>query len=792
MDRESSLDRRGWRAAGLLALVASAWFAGAAVAEPAVQTLASARFVVSPAAEPPATGEPVTLPDDWQRAHPSLRGYGWYLFDWTRPPDATDNCAVYVTGTLTPVEVYVNGRLIGATGNLAGVPINSWQGSPLYAIPAGYLLPGTNHIALRVLAGGTRLPRVGPVMAGPEPALRERAVRDLFLHTLAPIVVSVTIVVLGIFILVLWLRRRDPTYGLFGFAAILWGVHTGITQLPNPLLPMAHWIVWWNTMYMVFVGLLCLFCMRFAEADWPWFRRLVIGFMLAVPVVLYTALAMGVGSLAGIVVRLTGILLVLVALVAVARYALRMRDAESVLLLLAGGLSAAFAVHDWLIAQDNSQVRPLWLVPYAGLGFLLLVGWILTDRFVRALNEFEALNAGLEQRVAEKSEALNAQLAQTRAARDAAQTADRAKTRFLAAASHDLRQPLHALGLFATRLADRVHDPEDAALVQRITTSVTSLDSLFSALLDISKLEAGAVTAAPRAFALDALLDRMANDFSPEAIERGIRFAVVPTRLAVHSDPVLLERILRNLIANALCYTRTGGVVIGARRRGAARVAIEVWDTGPGIAEADLERVFEEFYQVGNHERERARGLGLGLAIVRRLATLLGHAVDVRSRVGRGSLFRVLVDAAPLDHVAPAAPSMPFVRDVLAGRRVLVIDDEEPVREGMRQVLLGWGCEPLIAASADDAIALVRDRPAPDVMVVDFRLPAGRDGLAAIAAVHSACAQQVPAVIVSGESSSAELARLQAAGIPLLHKPASPAKLRAMLGFLLESRARVA
>jgi signal transduction histidine kinase len=139
--------------------------------------------------------------------------------------------------------------------------------------------------------------------------------------------------------------------------------------------------------------------------------------------------------------------------------------------------------------------------------------------------------------------------------------------------------------------------------VQRITTSVTSLDSLFSALLDISKLEAGAVTAAPRAFALDALLDRMANDFSPEAIERGIRFAVVPTRLAVHSDPVLLERILRNLIANALCYTRTGGVVIGARRRGAARVAIEVWDTGPGIAEADLERVFEEFYQVGNHER---------------------------------------------------------------------------------------------------------------------------------------------------------------------------------------------
>ncbi|MFO1414103.1 MAG: ATP-binding protein [Burkholderiales bacterium] len=757
-----------------------------------MQTLATARFAVSPAPDPPADGEPIRLPDDWQRTHASIRGYGWYLFDWTRPPDATDNCAVYVTGTLVPVEVYVNGRLIGATGNLAGGPINSWQGSPLYAIPAGYLLPGANRIALRVLAGTERAPRLGPIMAGPEPALRERAVRDLFLHTLAPIVVSVTIVVLGIFILVLWLRRRDPTYGLFGFAAILWGLHTGLTQLPNPLLPLPHWVVWWNAMYMLFVGLLCLFCLRFAEVDWPWFRRLVVGFVVAVPVVLYAALAAGVVYMAGVVVRLTGILIVLVALAAVARYALRRRDAESVLLLLAGAVSAVFAVHDWLIAQDPAQVRPLWLVPYAGLAFLLLVGWILTDRFVRALNEFEALNASLEQRVTEKSEALNAQLAATRAARDAAESADRAKTRFLAAASHDLRQPLHALGLFAARLAGRVRDPEDAALAQRIMTSVTSLDSLFSALLDISKLEAGAVAAAPRPTALAPLLERLANDFTPEAIERGLRFAVVPTRLAVHSDPVLLERILRNLIANALAYTKTGGVVVGARRRGPHDVAIDVWDTGPGIANADLPRVFEEFYQVGNPERDRSRGLGLGLAIVRRLAQLLGHRVEVRSCVGRGSRFRVLAGVAAQAGVAAAAPAPPLGTDPLAGRRVLVIDDEEPVREAMRQTLAGWGCEALVAGCAAEAVTLLQGALPPDLMVIDYRLPAGEDGLAAIAAVRAACGRDVPAVIVSGESSSAELARVQAAGLDLLHKPASPAKLRAMLAFLLERAAPAA
>ncbi|MFO1398545.1 MAG: ATP-binding protein [Burkholderiales bacterium] len=774
-----------------LVAAACTLFAGPVSGAPVAQTLATARLAISPSTVPPADGEPVTLPDDWQKTRPSVRGYGWYLFDWTRPPDATDNCAVYVTGTLVPVEVYVNGRLIGATGNLAGVPINSWQGSPLYAIPAGFLVPGTNRIALRVLAGnGVRLPRLGPIMAGPEPALRERAVRDLLLHTLAPIVVSVTIVVLGIFILVLWMRRRDPTYGLFGFAAILWGLHTGLTQLPNPLLPMVHWIVWWNALYMLFVGLLCLFCLRFAEVDWPWFRRLVVGFVAVVPAVLYTALALGFGTLAGILVRLTGIGIVLVALVAVARYALRKRDAESVLLLLAGTLSAGFAVHDWWIAQDTTQVRPLWLVPYAGLGFLLLVGWILTDRFVRALNEAESLNANLEQRVAEKGEALAAQLAETRVARDAAETANRAKTRFLAAASHDLRQPLHALGLFATRLAERVRAPEEAALAQRILTSVTSLDSLFAALLDISRLEAGAVAAAPRAVALAPLLDRMANDFAPEAIERNLRFAVVPTRLAVHSDPVLLERIVRNLIANALFYTRSGGVVIGARRRGPGRVAIEVWDTGPGIAGADVERIFEEFYQVGNQERDRARGLGLGLAIVQRLARLLGHDVEVQSTVGRGSVFRVVARTAPADAVAPDEHAA-IVPDALAGHRILVVEDEEAVREGMRQTLEAWGCAPLIAAGVDDAVTLACAGAAPDAVVVDYRLPGGRDGLAAIAAVRAACQREIPAVIVSGESSSAELARVQAAGIPLLQKPASPAKLRAMLDFLLK-RARQA
>ncbi|MFO1317912.1 MAG: ATP-binding protein [Burkholderiales bacterium] len=769
-------------AVALLALLAAA--AGAAVSD-GVKSLASGVYVRTDAATPPGTanGAPITLPDLWQDRHPGTIGSAWYVLDWEVADTPRPVAAVYLTVTTMPTEVFVNGRLIGATGAFTGPRPRSWQVSRLFVIPVETIRPGRNEVALHVYEATRDGGAMGPVLVGPEPALRERALRDLFLHTLGPAVVSATIVVLGVFILVLWLRRRNPTYGLFGMAALLWGLHTAMSLVSEPLLPPPHWGIAWTSLYILFVALLCLFCLRFAERDWPSYRRAVVAYTLAVPPILYAAWAFGMLGIASVAVRLGGIVMVLFAFTAVARYALAKRDTESTLLLIAGGVSIVFGVHDWLAAQSTTELRPVMLVPYTGLAFLLLVGWILTDRFVRALNEYEALNAGLERRVAEKSEALNAQLAATRAARDAAETANRAKTRFLAAASHDLRQPLHALGLFAARLSDRTRDPEDAALVQRITTSVASLESLFSALLDISRLEAGVVAADARALALDPLFERLANDFAPEAIEKGLRLAVVPTTCAVHSDPVLLERILRNLVANALRYTSEGGVVVGARRRG-GHVSIEVWDSGPGIAPEHLDRVFEEFYQVGNPERDRSRGLGLGLAIVRRLARLLGHDVDVASQPGRGSVFRLRVPAARATAIAPPAPAPMPLADPLAGKRVLVIDDEEAVREGMRQTLVAWRCTPMIAADADAAVAACAGNP-PDAMVVDFRLPEGRSGIDAIDTVRAAVGRGVPAIIVSGESTSDQIGRIRDAGFTLLHKPVAPARLRAALSHLL-------
>ena len=239
---------------------------------------------------------------------------------------------------------------------------------------------------------------------------------------------------------------------------------------------------------------------------------------------------------------------------------------------------------------------------------------------------------------------LKSQTAAADNARAAAEAANRSKTQFLAAASHDLRQPLHALGLFASALADKVREPEQLSVVGNINASVDALERLFSAVMDISKLDAGAIEPARRAFPLAPLLQRVAAGFAPVASAKHLRFSVVSTHAWVDSDPLLLERILFNLMSNAMRYTERGGAVLGVRRR-AGSLAIEVCDSGIGIAASERERIFDEFYQVdtGHHDTQ---GMGLGLAIIRRLAALLHHPVEVHSTPGRGSRFCVLVPRA--------------------------------------------------------------------------------------------------------------------------------------------------
>jgi signal transduction histidine kinase/CheY-like chemotaxis protein len=361
-------------------------------------------------------------------------------------------------------------------------------------------------------------------------------------------------------------------------------------------------------------------------------------------------------------------------------------------------------------------------------------------------------------------------------ARAAAEAANRGKSQLLAAASHDLRQPLHALGLFVAALAQRAGDGESAPLVASVRRALGELDAQFGQLIDLSRLEAGALVARRASVPLGALFERIAREFGPEARARGLALAVVPTRTAVASDPALLERMLRNLVANALRYTREGGVVIGARRRGAS-IAIEVVDSGIGIAPEHRQRIFEEFFQVEDAAAGGgANGMGLGLAIVRRFALLLEHRLALASAPGRGSRFGIVAPRAP--DMAPHRARAPRAGHPLTGACIAVIDDDPAAVEGMRALFSSRGAEIAGGAHADAVLATLGDAGRyPDLIVADLRLAGRASGLDAIARMRSEFGMHVPALVVSGDLDDRTAGEVRRAGLALFAKPVVPAAL---------------
>ena len=367
--------------------------------------------------------------------------------------------------------------------------------------------------------------------------------------------------------------------------------------------------------------------------------------------------------------------------------------------------------------------------------------------------------------------------------KDAADRENLAKSTFLATASHDLRQPLHALGLFVGALESKVHDPEARGLVKNIQASMQAMEEMFNSVLDVSRLDAGVLEARVGDVALGPLLAQLCTELEPLASTRGLVLRVVPTTLAVRSDPLLLRRILQNLITNALRYTDSGKVVVGCTRRG-ADVRIHVCDSGRGIAPEERARIFDE-YQRGAGEDSRSRaGLGLGLAIVQRLAQLLDHRLDLRSTPGRGSIFTVT--AARAERAATVRRTAAAVADDVAGLRVLAIDDDPAILDGMRNLLAPWGCTIATARSGQAACALASANGAatPDVILADYELAGGETGPQAIAAVRAVVGSSVPALLITGDTSPARLTEARAAGFLLLTKPLAPMRLRAGLAHL--------
>ena len=370
--------------------------------------------------------------------------------------------------------------------------------------------------------------------------------------------------------------------------------------------------------------------------------------------------------------------------------------------------------------------------------------------------------------------------------KEIAERASAAKTTFLAAASHDLRQPVHALGLFIGALRRVVMPLEGQRLIEQIEESTVAMDGLFSALLDISQLDAGTVEVHRQTFPIGTLLERICRDHETEATTKGLSLAWEKSTAVVDCDPVLLERILRNLVANAVRYTDRGRVLVGCRRR-ETTISIQVLDTGPGIPPAQRDRIFQEYYQLGNPERDRTKGLGLGLAIVRRLVDLLGCEMTLRSRMGHGSCFEVSVPIAtggiPASRDAPEATSGAFAHGF-----IVVIDDELAIRNAMAALLAGWGHETVVVGSGDEAIRQLSIREQrPDLIICDYRLRDGENGIAVIDRLRSEYNETIPAMLITGDTAPDRLAEAKASSLLLLHKPVSNGKLRAAIVNLIAS-----
>jgi signal transduction histidine kinase len=454
-----------------------------------------------------------------------------------------------------------------------------------------------------------------------------------------------------------------------------------------------------------------------------------------------------------------------------------------------GFVALAFAPTIWRVAtMEGSHGTTLAVI----LGLIFGVTALVGRNYRTAYDHVVALKAEQARLLAQ----LRIEKAAADAARAEAEAASRAKTQFFAAASHDLRQPLHALVLFAEALRLRSdHNTEALHLVNSINSSVDALEGLFSELLDITRIDTGGVEVKPANFSVDDVFRRLKLHFEPTAFEKGL---ALHWRGGAHwgfADPLLVERVLRNLLSNAIRYSEDGGVLVSARPR-SGRLLLQVWDTGPGIRPKEQARIFEEFYQVSDdaplapHQR---KGLGLGLAIVRRLANLMNAPLALRSKPGHGSVFTLDIPVGKAVRPSPAElPGRKMLGLTLDRRLMLIVEDDDAVRHGLEVLLKGWGASVIafdsLRACAQWASAVETSQVKPDLALLDFRLESGHTGVEVLALLRHYFGPALPAVVITGSIMSGHDAEAQRHNFHLLLKPVVPNKLRAMIAFKLGLR----
>lgn len=767
MDRSSPVSP--WRRALLpftcvLLLVLSLWWADALthdVPRWPGQRLDQAEAVVSADDQPPSDAvarTPTRLPDNWKETRPEGPPAVWYRV----PFDArgVDSPAVLIPRLATSGQVWLNGsRLWDGRSRRPGDTF-SWNAPLLLVLPSGLLRPSGNVLEIQVQG----LPRyragLSPLQLAPQRELVPiHTWRNLWQKDGALISSAVSLVG-GLLMLMVWARtRRDPMYLWFGLATLAWAARNSnlfLNELPVGVDTWATIVRGGHAWFAAFFG---LFVLRFTGTSWRWFRLLLVAYAVANSVPSNAAFVEPMlRVLAG-----PGFALYFPLLWLLLRKGWRDGTTESALMAATTLTFLALSARDALLLGSRLPYEAYYLSHYIGVLMLVSIAWGLVARLVAAQEGLARLNTDLERRVAERTAAL--------------QAANAAKTRFLAAASHDLRQPVVAIGLLIGLVREQVQALDVRRLIDRAHDAVTAMEKLLQGLLDLSRLDSGVVKPRFEGVSLQAVFDAIAATEAATAQAKGLTLRLRPTALSVRADPLLLDQLLRNLVVNALRYTDRGGVLVAARRR-AGQVCLQVWDTGRGIAHERQAEVFEEFVQLDNPARDRSLGLGLGLAIVARCAHLLGSRVALRSEPGRGSCFSLHLPPAT---ALPAAPVRPGAVRPLARQRVLLVDDDETVRVALTSRLEAWGAE-VTALDGWPAVQqwLAGPHTVPDLLLTDHRLPVG-NGLQVIDAVRAACGP-VPALMVTGNTAPEDIATFNASGIPVLHKPFPAEQLLAAIG----------
>jgi len=460
-------------------------------------------------------------------------------------------------------------------------------------------------------------------------------------------------------------------------------------------------------------------------------------------------------------------------------------------------ISTIFAGMVTISAANGSNYLPSFLsfsvplvLPLAvahllsGVDSLALVGFLLIMFLV--INFMLAVKSNRQNRDLISSQLENQILVESLAEeKQIAERAVVAKSRFLAAASHDLRQPLHAMGLFLSALRNREKDPEKIHIIEDMTKSADALNSLFNSLLDVSRLDAEIIEFHPVHVPVSRLFDALRAQFEQQASEKNISLSILADDHVLFTDVVLLERVLRNLLSNAVQYTSTGSISLHCTSQANGSKLVTLADTGIGIPAEFAEDVFSEYYQLNNQARDRSKGLGLGLAIVRRLCELMDLPLEMESIEGQGTVFRVVVPGGDPAQIIPQA--RPSTGIAAKGRRVLVIDDELQVLQSMRHMLEGWGCDVLLAESARDALrVLALSDMVPDIIISDYRLADNLNGVDAVEAIRESFDTPILAIVVTGDTSPERLKQVKETGLELLHKPVRADELHDVMERLLE------